>query len=281
MIPGPLRHELPRTVAEAVAILGREPGAARVLSGGTWLVPELVRGALRAGTVVDLARLDLPPVRREDECVVISATATYSDLLSSDEVRVCAPLLWTLASGITGGAQLRNTGTLVGSACRASPASDVPTALVALDATIRIVGADGVREVSAPAFLGDAAPPDVRAGELVVEVLVPRALPGDRSGYVKLKHSTGSWPIVTAAFVARSADACAALAIGGLAAAPVRAQCDLHDAAALEALPELAVSAARTLWSDVLADAAYRRKVAPVAARRAIGQAYANGATCA
>ena len=271
-------HVLPRTVSEAVDALA--PSGSRVVSGGTWLVPELVRGAVRADTVVDLARLELPPVRAEGELLVVSATATYADLLGSDDVASAAPVLRSVCAGITGGAQLVNVGTLVGSACRASPASDAPTVLAAVGATMRIAGPDGIRESGAAEFFGDGAPPDLRPDELVFEIALPVAASGDRHGYVKLKHSTGSWPIVTACFVARARATEATLAVGGLLSAPAVTRCRTDDCDAVAALPEAVTKVPGTPWADVLADGSYRRSVAPVAARRAIKQAYSEGATC-
>jgi carbon-monoxide dehydrogenase medium subunit len=112
------------------------------------------------------------------------------------------------------------------------------------------------------------------------------ALPaGTGCGYVKLKHSTSSWPIVTAAASIQldPTGACrqARLAIGGAGRAPFRVQLagvlsgQQVDEAALRAAAQAAGLALTHAWDDELAPAAYRAAVTPVAASRALTAALA------
>ncbi len=91
--------------------------------------------------------------------------------------------------------------------CVATHASDVAVALVALDAEIRLAGSEGVRTVRLSGFYrlpGDT--PDVendlRLGELITEVVVPRLDWAQRSTYVKVRDRQSYEFALTSAAVA-------------------------------------------------------------------------------
>ncbi len=270
MIRNRFRHERPTEVGQAVDLLAAYGPTARVLGGGTLLVPEMVAGEASPECVVDVRRLAVPPVRLEGADVVLGATATYSDVLVDPVVARHAVLLATMAAGVTGGVQLLNTATLLGSASQAAPGSDVPGCLVALDARMRLVSTEGVREVAAVDFFVDAFRTALRPDELLLEVVVP-GTEGRASGYVKLKHSASSWPITTAACVVGADGTRVRLAVG--AAGPVPVVVDLAADTAADVVEDVVAALLPHGWDDVLADGEYRRSVAPVAARRALRKA--------
>ena len=262
MIRSRLAYHAPASLSEASDTLAG--GDAAVLAGGTWLVPLMTRGERSPGGVVDLRGLGLGGITEDGGGVRIGAMATYSDLIASDAVRRRLPLLWTAAAGITGGAQIRNLGTIGGSACFATPSSDMPACLVALGAVLHVHGPSGEREIPAPAFFLDAFRTALAGDELVTELTIPaQAGPG---GYCKFKLCEGSWPIVTAAAVGGRERP--SVTVGGAQRVPLRIEADGGPV-------ELAALVAERLaepWDDELAPAAYRRSIAPVIARRALEQ---------
>lgn len=269
MITTPFRHERPAELSDALALLAQAGAEARVLSGGTWLVPEMVRGEQHPTCVVDLRALGLEPIRREGDLVVLAATATYRDVLDSELVAAELPLLHQMASGVTGGAQLLNLATLAGSCCQALPSSDAPGCLAALDARMRIASAEGTREIGWSDFFRGAFQTALEPGELLLEIALPvrGELP---RGYVKLKHSDGSWPIATAA-CQLTAQERVRLVLGAIGPVPIAIEGARGDD--WKQLVADAVAGLAEPWDDVLADAGYRRRIAPVAARRALAQA--------
>ncbi|MGB3438408.1 MAG: xanthine dehydrogenase family protein subunit M [Actinophytocola sp.] len=115
--------------------------------------------------------------------------------------------------------------------CVATHASDVAVALVALDAELRLAGADGTRTVALADFYrvpGET--PEVenelRPGELITEILVPRLAWARRSTYVKITdRSSYEFALCSAAVAldlhdSRVVDA--RVAAGGVATAPWR-----------------------------------------------------------
>jgi aerobic carbon-monoxide dehydrogenase medium subunit len=266
MIRTLLRYHRPATPSEASGVLAEHHGNVAVLGGGTQLLPRMNRDEVHVEHVVDLHGLGLDRISVAADRVEIGARVTYADVLAHAGLGTVVPLLPRVARGITGGRQLTQQATLVGSACHNYPGTDVPGVLVALGATVRLHGTAGVREVAAADFLRGACEVDVRPGEFVSSFVVGRR---SRSGYCKIKHCSGSWPIATASAVLDEATGRLAVTLGAVAATPVRIELDAvpDDTTELDEQVRAAVTAP---WSDVLAPGSYRRAVAGVVARRAV-----------
>jgi aerobic carbon-monoxide dehydrogenase medium subunit len=253
VIPSHFAYEAPGSAEEAVALLAG--GQARVLAGGTWVVPELGSGVSAPRVVVDLRRAGLGAIAEREGTVVVGATATYADLIGSALVRERLPLLHEMAQGITGGWAIRGQGTVGGALVAARPQSDAPAVLVALEALARVTGPDGERAVPVADMLAGPMRTGLRAGELLTALEVP-AQRGPH-GYVKLKRGASSWPIATAAAIARDG-ALQRLVLGGVSGTPVEVDVTTR-------VPEIGDA-----WDDELAPAVYRAAVAgPIAARAA------------
>jgi CO/xanthine dehydrogenase FAD-binding subunit len=241
-----------------------------MLAGGTVLLPELSHGRLAPSVVVDVSRAGLGAVRPDGDGALIGATATYRQLEhAAAATPLCRTLAWlaSVAHGVTGGPQIRNRGTIGGSAAYANPSSDAPAMLVALEAVLTVASIRGRRSLAAADFFAGPFATALAADELLISIAIPTQAPGTTFGYEKLKFGESSWPIVTAAALLRE-DGSARVALGGCHVVPavveVRDRVDVADA--------LATHSGQP-WSDVLADAAYRSRVAPVVARRALERA--------
>jgi aerobic carbon-monoxide dehydrogenase medium subunit len=262
VIRTPLKFHRPRSVAEAATLLAEADGSATVLGGGTMLLPMMTRGEASHLHLVDPVDLRLDRISFADEVLKIGSRVTYSQLLDSQLVAEKAPLFTMVANGITGGPQLRNQGTVGGSACFANPSSDLPAVLVALAAGFVLEGPEGRRTVAATDFFLGPFETDRREDELLVEIGIPVCR--EAAGYYKLKLCEASWPIVTAAALARD-DGAHELTLGGVCATPRQAVVGAEEEL------ETAVQAVVTdPWTDVLASGDYRRAVAGPVARRAI-----------
>ena len=139
----------PATVAEAVALLARHGGQARVLAGGTDLVVGLRHATEAPRVVVDIKGLtDLPAGVSESGGVVrIGATAVMTDLCRHPLIRARFPAL-VEAMSVVGSVQIRNRATLAGNVCHASPAADTAPALLVHDARLVIAGPGGERRMA-------------------------------------------------------------------------------------------------------------------------------------
>jgi CO/xanthine dehydrogenase FAD-binding subunit len=241
-----------------------------IVGGGTLTVPALVRGDITATHVVDLGKADLDGIEYREGAVEFGALASYQQVLESAQVCRDLPLLHRLCAGITGGIQIRNQGTIVGALCAARPQSDIPAALVALDAEVLIHSTSGTRVVDAQAFLRGAEQTDLAADEFVAAVRIPRPMQRPATagfGYVKLKSAESSWPVVTAAAVLPGH-----VVLGGVAKVPQRIPLPDLDAVRAVVAEHVDRIPPAQRWSDLRADWNYRRRVAPEVAARAVEQ---------
>ncbi len=281
MIATPFRYEAPTSIAGAAELAAADPEGTVPLSGGTWVVPDLNSGRY-ARVVIDLRRAGLDVIEERDGHVFVGATCTYSDLLSSPVIADRAPMLRAVARVITGGQQILNQGTVGGSAAAARPQSDLPAALVSLDATAIVRGPTGPGRIHAADLFVGAMKTALSPGELLVGFEIPAT--ETSHGYYKLKRSESSWPIATAAaLVAIDAEgfvAAARLVLGGVSATPLVVPLDqllgASPAALVEEVGDLAVASVADPWEDELAPGSYRAAVAGPVARRAMAAACAE-----
>lgn len=273
------RYHAPTELAAALDLVADGTVATTVLGGATVVMPRLVRGELAPDQLLDLVRLPgIAATASDSGTTRIGAATSYTTLRRGLPETV--PLLARLAAGITGGPQIQNHGTIGGSACHANPASDAPTALVALGAQMVLVSVDAARTISAAEFFTAAFTTSRRDGELLLSVDVPTSPAGDSWGYVKLKRSESSWPIVTAAaqVTPRTATRLVAqITVGGASGVPVTISLALQasrvTADDTATIADLLDGAVDRWYSDDLADDTYRRRVAPVVAGRAVEDA--------
>ena len=271
-----VEYARPATVEEAISVLATYDGA-RPLAGGQTLVNVMKARAAAPDVLVDLA--DLDELRAlgfsSDGMLEIGAMATYAQLMGSSEVDVSRPILAEVAATIAD-VQVRNRGTVGGNVCVSDPTNHLPVLLVALDATFTIRGQDGERTVPADEFFLGVYLTAVGEGELLTKVNVPPSS-GAGDGFAGLTIGVHGTYIVNAA--ATVSDDAARIAIGCVAAAPVRATAmeerlagtDFSEAATRAAAEGLGASLDPP--SDVHGSADYRRHLAEVSAVRAVLQA--------
>ena len=271
MIPAPFDLVRPQSVEEAIEALVEHGDDAKVIAGGHSLLPLMKLRLAVPGVLVDVGALrELSYVRVEGDEVAIGATTRHFELERSDVLRAEVPLLPHVA-GRVGDPQVRHRGTLGGTVAHSDPASDLPTALLALGGTVVVQGPGGRREVPVTEFwLGffeTALSPD----ELVVELRVPRT--GDAGwGYEKFTRRENDWPIVAAAAVQGR------VALANMAGAVVRATATEEALARGASIAEAAALAdeGTSPSSDMHADADYRRHLARLLTRRALETAAAS-----
>ena len=139
-------YYVPETVADALAILQRYDGRARVIGGGTDLLVETRRGLRRPfEAIVDASRIDgLSSIVKDAGYIVIGCGVTHT-MLVNDERIIRSGTCLSESCGVIGGPQVRNTGTLAGNVAHALPAGDGTIGLLALGGEIEIANSGGTR----------------------------------------------------------------------------------------------------------------------------------------
>ncbi|MGY1855334.1 FAD binding domain-containing protein [Modestobacter sp. SYSU DS0290] len=268
MIPAPFDLVRARSVEEALDALVEHGDDAKVLAGGHSLLPLMKLRLAVPAVLVDISGIpDLSYVRVEGEEVAIGAGTRHFELQRSAVAGAEVPLLPHVA-GRVGDPQVRHRGTLGGTVAHSDPASDLPTALLALGGTVVVQGPAGRREIPVTGFWLGFFETALEPDELVVELRVPRT--GTAGwGYQKFTRRENDWPIVAAAAVQGR------VALANMAGAVVRATATEEALAAGASIAEAAELADQGLSpsADMHADADYRRHLARLLTRRALEQA--------
>jgi carbon-monoxide dehydrogenase medium subunit len=285
VIPTSFGYDRPTSVAEALELLARYQGDAKILAGGQSLIPLLKLRLARVSRLIDIGRLrELQAIRDTgDGGVAIGALATYRDVLGSPLAMSRAPLL-ALAIPDIADVQVRNRGTLAGSIAHADPAADMPAVVQALEAEIVLRSRNGERVVPAVSFFEGPFASDLAEDELLIEIRIPAQPAGAGMAYRQLEQRASGYSIVgVAAIVGRIGGSVttARIAITGVGDVAYRASAvegallgtSGDDAAIASAAAHAADGV--TVASDIHADAVYRAEMARVYTRRAIEAALA------
>jgi len=281
MIPAAFDYRAPSTVDEAVQALVEAGEDGKVLAGGQSLMPVLRLRLAAPATVIDIGKVaELRGVRDDGDALVIGAMTTHYDVIRDPLIASHAALLARTTATVAD-PQIRHLGTFGGSLAHADPAGDLGAAVVAMDAEMVIAGPGGRRTVPASEFFVDYFTTALAAGELLVEVRVPK-LTGWGAHYEKFHRTAQAWSIVAVAAAVRVEGGSIAEARVGLAnmgPTPVRAraveQALVGAPASADAIRAAAAHAAEGTSppSDANADADYRRHLAGVLTRRAVAAA--------
>jgi CO/xanthine dehydrogenase FAD-binding subunit len=266
--------ESPRSLDDALSLLADAPASWRPLAGGTDLMVQIA-GEIGEppDRVLDIWALDeLRGIAMDGDALVIGALTTYTEIRQSPAVADALPALAEAAATI-GAAQIQNRGTLGGNAINASPAGDTLPLLLATDAELVLASAArGERSVRAtefwPAYRATARQPD----ELLVRIRIP--VLRDRTVRFRKVGTRRAQAIskVVMAVAWRATDRAAwtdvRVALGSVAATPIRASATEAVLEGAEPTRDTAARAAGTLESeiepidDVRSTADYRRAVA-------------------
>lgn len=291
-------YHLPLSVDEAVGLLARYDGKARVVAGGTDLILDLQQGnehPLEA--LVDVTRIvGLAEIREEDGHIVIGAGVTHNQIVASPLLQQKATAL-VEASYVVGGPQVRNVATLGGNVAHALPAADGTTALNALDAEVEVAAfsrrpTDGGRRwiPFTSLFLG----PGKSAIDSTREVLTALRFKATReheaSASARIMRPQGvALPIMNFSVKVRVLDdriEAVALAVAPVAPTPFRCRqtetfLTGKSAAAesTEATVEVLLSECKPRTSPHRATAEYRTEVLPVLLHRTLSKAIERAKT--
>jgi carbon-monoxide dehydrogenase medium subunit len=161
------------SIADALELLVAHGDGAKVLSGGQSLMPAMNLRLISPELVVDIGDLtELKGIERRHDALRIGALTRHVDLLNSPEIAAHAPLLTEAIAHVAHPA-IRNKGTLGGSLAHADPASELPACMLALNATIIVLGPSGERRIAAADFFTGIYETALSAQELLVAVELP------------------------------------------------------------------------------------------------------------
>ena len=270
------------SVAEAGELLKTHPGA-KLLAGGHSLIPLLKLRLAAPAAVIDIGRIgELRGITVGDGAVHIGSLTTHAELAASADVQRHAAALAEAAKQI-GDPAVRNRGTVGGNVAHADPASDLPTVLCALGASLRMTGPGGERAIAASDFFLGVMSTSLGEDDLLTSIEVPIAQAGQGSAYAKFAHPASRYAVVgVAAAVTVAGGSCteASVVVGGVVPTPARAS-SVERALVGQTLSAETIRAAAQsvggdlgddadLLGDIFASAEYRKAVTHVWVQRAV-----------
>lgn len=267
MKPAPFEYHAPDTVEEALQLLAAGNGTL-ALAGGQSLVQLMKFRQVKPTALVDLNGLYGLGVLEESEGELhVGALVRQQRLLEDELVAERWPLLRE-AAAFVGYKETRRRGTVGGSLAFAAPWAELTAAVVALDAAIDTQSLKGERTIPARSFFRGPNATALEPGELIVRVRFPA--PPTRWGAAFHEVSARYRDYCQVAAAAVVSDGTADLVLLRVAPTPyhVDASSALEDEGALEGL-----LAGMEPEDDIEVSADYRRRVAPVLARRALREA--------
>ena len=268
----------PANVREALRLLHTGKGQARVVAGGTDVV---VEGDRSIRFLIDITHAGLSYIRPRGTACVIGATTTMAELETSDVIQALAGGLLSRAARTCGSALIRNLATLGGNMAHGSPAADMATPLLVLDAAVVMADSNGRRKLPLAEYL-EAAHTNRHAKSLLVEVVIPDPPRGKgcQWSFQKLGRTAVDISLVNVSaglqLDSRGRVKWARIALGSVAPVPMRATgAEQRMAGRIldqALLAEIGAEVAREVHpiSDARASAEYRREICSVLTRRAL-----------
>jgi CO/xanthine dehydrogenase FAD-binding subunit len=283
--PAKFDYFAPASVEEALALLARYGGEAKILAGGQSLVPLLNFRLSRPAALVDLNRIPaLAYIRAQDGEVRVGAMTRQRTIEFSPVIAERIPLL-TEATRWVGHLPIRSRGTIGGSLAHADPSAEYPAVLTALGGSVVARGSKGERVIAAAELFQSYLTTSLEADEILVEVRLSAPPAGTGYAFEELARRHGDFALVgIAAMIVRQGDRCvmARLATSGAGPVPLRLRA-AEEILERDGLGDAAIEAAARRASelvdpdsDIHASADYRRHLAGVLTQRAVKRALAK-----
>ena len=227
MIPASFDYHAPKTLDEAIALLGRLGDTAKILAGGQSLIPAMRFRLAAPDTLVDISRIrDLAYVEERGDHLAIGAMTREHALEASSAVAASYPLLLDTAKVIAD-PLVRNKATVGGNLAHADPANDHPATMLAYGAQVVVRGAAGTRTIAIDDLFVGLFETSLKPGEILTEIRIPK--PGKSSGgaYLKIERKVGDYAVAAVAVQLELAGAAVkAIRIGltNVSSVPMRAK---------------------------------------------------------
>lgn len=282
-----MKYSRPESLEAAAQALYQEPGLTRILAGGTDVLVQLKSEVVEPDLLVDLKHLaGMREVAEEAGGYRVGAGVPGAVMGEHEGIKSLWPGV-VEAVELIGSTQVQGRATMVGNLCNGSPAADSVPAMIAADATARVQGPDGAREVPVADIPTGPGKTSLSKGEFVSSIFLPSRPERASDAYLRFIPRTEMDIAVSSAAVSLALDAegrctMARVAVGAVAptvllvedagAALVGSKLDASALAAMTA----AVEAACSPINDKRGTIEFRTKTAGVLARRAALIAYAR-----
>jgi len=246
MITSQFEYHAPKSIPDALKLLGKLGDTAKLLAGGHSLLPMMKLRFAAPAHLIDLGKIaELKGIAQVGNEVRIGAMTTENELIWSELVVGKIPLL-VEAARLISDPQVRYKGTIGGDISHGDPGNDHPAVMLALGASFVLMGPKGERVLPANGFFLDTYSTQMQPDEIMTQIRIPIPAAGTGWCYSKLKRKTGDFASAAAAVLLRLQGGSVAdvqIALTNLGATPLKASAaeaslrgkPLNDAAFAEA----------------------------------------------
>jgi carbon-monoxide dehydrogenase medium subunit len=279
MIPAAFDYEVATDLQHAIRLLKGAGGEGKFLAGGQSLIPLMKFRLAQPKLLVDLNRVPNLSYIKENGDLRIGALTRESALELSPVIRERYPIL-TDTAGVIADPLVRNLATIGGNLAHADPANDHPATMLALRASVVVVGPKGERVIPIDELFVDTFTTSLAEDEILTEIRIPKPVARSGGAYVKLERKVGDFAIAGAAVYltldAGGKVATAGIALTNVGPTAIRAKSaeallvgNAPDAKAIAAAAAAAAKGCQPV-SDLRGPAEYKRDVTRVLTDRAI-----------
>jgi carbon-monoxide dehydrogenase medium subunit len=275
----------PKTLSEALALLQKYGEQTKVIAGGTDVMVD-IKYKEEPGGLINIKKIPgLSGIQENGGSLRIGPLTTIREIETSALVRDKLPVLWE-ASHQFASLQIRNTATIGGNICRASPSGETLAPLLVLEAMGKLAFSDSGRTEPFTSFFQGPGKCSVGSKGLLTDIDIPYPAAGSRGVY--LKHAVrGAMDIaMVGVAVLITPDAAknslqdVRIGLGAVAPTPVRApkaEALLRGKPLTAALVKEAAALAASESSpidDQRSSAEYRRWIVEALTRRGLAQTW-------
>jgi carbon-monoxide dehydrogenase medium subunit len=279
-------YHAPTSLPEALDLLAKYDGKARVFAGGTDLLVSMKKREVLPEHLISLKGLaELKGIHHEKEGMKIGASVTLDEIEHSKMIQDKFCALWD-AVQVMASPQIRSLGTIGGNLCSAAPSADTAPPLIVLDASVEIISSKGKRKVLVEKFFKGPEESVLKPGEILTQILIPHPLEKSSGAYFKLMRRAAMDLAQVGVAVCLSFDSekriCrgAKIALGAVGSTPIRAlkaeqillNKEMNETVGKEA-GKIAAQEANPR-SSIRASKEYRREMIEVLTKRAVMAAY-------
>jgi len=176
-------HE-PSILEEASRLVSELGDSAMIYAGGTDIIPKIRYKRIFPAHLINIKKIPQINEISYDNKLSIGALATFNDICFSEVVQERYPILAEVCGHIASH-QVRNLATIGGNICNAAPSADSPPILIVQNAKVELFHPTGSRSIQLEKFFKGPGEVDLRDGEILSAIIIPKPLPNTGHAYIK------------------------------------------------------------------------------------------------
>tara|TARA_A100001037_G_scaffold306822_1_gene356187 strand:+ start:15139 stop:16014 length:876 start_codon:yes stop_codon:yes gene_type:complete len=178
----------PNSIKEAVALLSNKNTVARAMAGGTDLIVQLRAAPERIGNpdvVVDIKNIpELNEINLDSKGLTLGSAVPMYKIYNNESITASYPALQDSTS-LVGGIQIQGRASVGGNLCNSAPSGDTIPTLIALNATCKVDGPNGSRDLKVEDFCTGPGKSVLENGEILISIHIPAPSKGSGSSYLR------------------------------------------------------------------------------------------------